>query len=57
MYKDKKCDYDSPPDGKNQRHRSLNSELEFKKLLVNAGFSEKIATDIWKWYENKTQTN
>jgi hypothetical protein len=28
------------------------AERKFKRLLADAGFSEKVAKELWKWYDS-----
>jgi hypothetical protein len=34
-----------------QQSRSKKTELNFKRFLAAAGFSEKAASELWKWYD------
>jgi hypothetical protein len=35
---------------RNSRKQNSPSELLLKEVLANAGYSENIADNIWKWY-------
>jgi hypothetical protein len=35
-----------------QGRNGKETELTFKRLLVNSGYSEKAMSELWKWYDS-----
>jgi predicted Ser/Thr protein kinase len=34
-----------------KKQRGKETEFAFKRLLIDSGYSEKAANELWKWYD------
>lgn len=30
----------------------IKAKLRFKQLLINSGYSQEVADELWKWYDS-----
>jgi hypothetical protein len=50
--KNKRIVISNSPDKKNMpKQQREKAELNFKRLVTNAGCSQKAADELWKWYD------
>lgn len=49
----KKFGFDSPDKKNMMEHQGENAELEFKRVALESGWSERAVIEISKWYDKK----